>query len=418
MTPHRNPTEDFKELKLPNGLKAYLRADRSLPLASLQVWVRCGSIDEPSHQMGIAHFLEHMVFKGNPKTKDISRIVESRGGSINASTQQDLTHYYVDLPREGLEAVVDALGAVLSSPELEDKEVENERRVVLEEMTRHDDSPNACLWDKFMETCLKGTPYSRRIIGTRGTVGSIGPDDLGRFHERHYTASRMVVTAAGDFEEGWMLKRLAAAFQGIPLGKPSNGIARRGARSESSHKPAVVRRDVQQAYIAAGFPTPGLHSPHVVTLELLADILGGGASSRLYKELREDKELVWSLASHFTGFARSGMLSIFAELKPANVKATLEEIREGIGRLSREPPSLQELHRAKSRLKSQWLWDMETLHGQAAVMGHLSALGRADIARTYLADLEKTEPRDIQRTCRELLCEKSMAVAVIRPRKS
>jgi predicted Zn-dependent peptidase len=113
-----NPIGDFKPFRLSNGLRLRLRRDTSLPLASFQVWVRCGSVDEDRPVAGIAHFMEHMVFKASPSARDLSRIVESSGGVINAATQHELTHYYTDIPKEGLEAAIDALGAALTEPQL------------------------------------------------------------------------------------------------------------------------------------------------------------------------------------------------------------------------------------------------------------------------------------------------------------
>jgi len=413
----QNPIGDFKKFELSNGLRVLLRTDHSLPLAALQVWVRCGSVDEDHRVAGIAHFMEHMVFKGNPNTRDISRIVESCGGTINAATQHELTHYYTDVPQEGLEPAVTALGEALTSPHLLAEEIEKERRVILEEMARRDDSPNAVLWDKFMGSIYEGTPYGQSVIGSRKTLCHIERRHLAEFHKKNYTASRMVAVCAGDFSERRILSLMESAFGNLPKGKEeSNGLNARA--FGRAGRPIVLKRPVQQGYLACGFHTPGLSNPDLVTLDVMADLLGGGASSRLYRRLREERQLLWSVGANLISYRHSGILGIFAEVPRANLDESITAIQQEMDGLEKEPVTEPEIQRAKARIRSEWLNELETLHGQASLIGHLTALGQEEIALRYLKDLETIDGSDIQATCLDILKDKPMTVAMIRPKNN
>ena len=412
-----NPIGDFKAFQLSNGLRLRLRRDPSLPLASFQVWVRCGSVDEERSVAGIAHFMEHMVFKASPSARDLSRIVESSGGVINAATQHELTHYYTDIPVEGLDRAIDALGQALTHPQITPDEIEKERRVIFEEMARRDDSPNAVLWDKFMSAIFEGTPYGQSVIGSRKTLSRVQRRQLTGFHKRHYTASRMVIVCAGDFSERRLIRRIERAFGKIPRGRaePKDAHPR---LFEKAGRPLVLRRPVQQGYIACGFHTPGLSNPDIVTLDVAADLLGGGVSSRLYRRLREERQLLWSVGANIVSYRHSGILGIYAETPQNNLEKSVAAIREETERFEEEPATEAEVQRAKARIRSEWISELETLHGQASLIGHLTALEREELATTYLSDLNRVTNSEIHSACLRTLKNKPMTVAMIRPERS
>lgn len=401
----------------PNGLTVILKADATIPVTALQIWARCGAVDETPNIYGISHGLEHMVFKGTPSRSagEITREIEGAGGSINAATQLETTHYYIDIPSYSTETALDVLADTILHPTFPQDELERERLVILEEIHRRDDSPDATLWDEFVSQIFQGSPYGIKVIGSKKTVSAMSREDLHRYFQTYYVPSNLSVVVVGDINKRKILKRCHRLFDEMPKGKnPPSPLYR---FSEKGKKPLHrVEKPVQLSYFAMGCPSVGLGHPDSVSLDVLADVLAGGASSRLYQRLREERQLVLSLSCDFISFQHKGIFAFFGESFSKNIKKALEQLKKEIRFLEDDALQQSELDRAKARIKSEWLYGSETPHGQASTLGSLSSLGRLNLIDTYLRDIENLKLDDLARVWAKYLKDQSFYTTIIDPK--
>lgn len=400
---------------LPNGFKIILKNDPTIPVVAMQIWTRCGAIDESPRVYGISHGLEHMVFKGTPTRSagEIAQSVEFHGGSMNAATQLETTHYYIDIPSYSTEPALDVLMDTLLHPTFPDDELERERLVILEEIHRRDDSPDAVLWDEFASNVFYGTPYGIKVIGTKETVSSLTRQDLLDYFAKHYVPSNLTAVLVGDFKKSSVLKRLEKAFA-----DQKNRPAPPKPRIELANgNPSRVslRRPVQLGYIAMGIPTIGIGDPDAVALDVLADVLGGGHSARFYRKLREETETVLSISCDYITFSQKGLLAVFVETLPQQTAAAIEAVEKEFRTLKEKPVEKGELNRAKARIKSDWLYGSETPRGQASTLGSLSALGHLHLIDNYLDRVEKLTTDDIMDVYAKHVLGHSFQITTLEP---
>lgn len=389
------PFEGTEVHTLPNGLTLILKEDHTTPVVAMQAWVRCGAVDETPKIYGISHGLEHMVFKGTPSRSagEITSIIESNGGSINAATQLETTHYYIDVPSYGADAALDVLVDTILHPTFPQDELERERLVILEEIHRRDDSPDATLWDEFISSVFKNTPYGIKVIGNTETVSNLSREDLHAYFHAHYVPQKISMVVVGDINAKATLKKLTRQFGALKPQQPP--------RVPTIHlngfKPVRVnlKKPVQLSYIGMGFPTIGLGHKDLVALDMLADILGGGTSSRFFQRIREEKELALTISCDYIAFQQKGLFSFFIEALPATGLQAIETALDELNRLKKEPINREELKRAKARVKSHWLYSAETPHGQASSLGNMSVLGHLELISIYLRRIEALSVDDI-----------------------
>ncbi len=402
---------------LPNGMTAILKRDSTIPVVALQVWARCGAVDEEARVYGISHGLEHMVFKGTPtrNAAEITRDIEGHGGSINAATQLETTHYYIDIPSYGFDTAFDVIADAIMNPAFPADELTRERKVILEEIHRRDDSPEATLWDEFASTMFRGTAYGTKVIGSIDTVSAMTSQDLHEYFSKHYVPSNLAVVVVGDFNRDRVLNRIRATFglmkrRSAPA-KPHIALKRRPPFRKTFKKP------VQMTYFAAGQTAPGMGHPDSVMLDLLADVLAGGASSRLYQKLREEQQLVMSLACDYIPFSQHGMFAFFGDALPGKADAALKSVFHEMKRLREDPIQEAELSRARARIKSEWLHGSETSHGQASTLGTLFAIRSLSLIDTYLKRIDAATPADLMAVAKKYVNTSAFNITKIVPEK-
>jgi predicted Zn-dependent peptidase len=394
-----------------------LKEDRRVPVAALQVWARCGAIDESPSIYGISHGLEHMVFKGTPTRSagEITRVIEAHGGSMNAATQLETTHYYIDVPSYGVDKALDVLADTILNPTFPQDELERERLVILEEIHRRDDSPDATLWDEFAAHVFHGTPYGIKVIGSIETVSNLSQNDLNKYFRAHYVPEKLTVVVAGDFSAKKMAVKLEKLFGKMPNIKPpavptmQNG-AHRDLRQE-------IRRPVQMSYAAMGFPSVSFGDPDSVPLDVAADIIGGSASSRLNQKIREEKQLALGVSCDYMPFGEKGLFAVFGEMLPGKTDAAISGIRAEMENISNNPFTHDELARAKARIKSEWLQGSETAHGQASSLGNLAALGHLSVIESYLGTVDKLTPADLMNVYKKHIAGQDFWTTILLPDK-
>ncbi|NQU12678.1 MAG: insulinase family protein, partial [Desulfobacteraceae bacterium] len=352
---------------LDNGFTVILKKDPSASVVSIQVWVKTGSANETEEEAGITHLIEHMIFKGTPtrKTGEIAGAIEGSGGNINAYTSFDRTVYLVEIASSQFETGLDVLLDAVQHSLFDTVELKREKEVVLEEYRRSLDMPRRRLSWALMDLAFKKHPYKRPIIGYESTIRSFDRKAILNYMDKWYTPDNMVLVAVGDFDTNQALKTIKELVKDFPQRtgqKPS-----RAQEPEQTALRRIVKKDrVQQVYLDMSWHTPALTHQDMYPLDLLETILSHGKSSRLYGRLKMEANLVYGVSAGVYGLADPGLFSIDASLGPENLSKALKAIAEVLTQVSREPVTASELEKAKTIAEADFVFDMETMAGQAS----------------------------------------------------
>lgn len=406
-----------KVKKLSNGLRYVVLEDHASPVVSLQIWVRCGGVNEAGPTAGVSHFLEHMIFKGTDEisANEISKIVESNGGSLNAATGGETTNYHIDIPSDKWEKALEVLSESVLRPAFPPDEFEKERKVILEEIRRRNDDPRSDLWDAFLEALYTHTPYRQQVIGSVDTITAMTRDMMVEQHSLFYVPNNMVVVVAGDVKRSLVEKKIKALFANVPAGPPPPHPALLEPPAANTDVRRLTNPKAQQAHLALGFVGPTLSDPDQVAMDVLAVVLGGGQSSRLYQKLREETRRVWNISASFISHAGSGAFAIFAECPPDKTVSLPNDIYFLLHEVEFGGFSQDELMRAQSQIRSQWLFGQETYHGQASQWGFYTVLGAAPLVESYLDQLDRVTTADLGRVFNKYSLGRPLAGVVVVP---
>jgi len=305
---------DLRITQLDSGLTvATERVPGALSVAT-GVWVGVGSRDEPDHLSGVSHFLEHLLFKGTHtrSAQDLARGVDRRGGDFNAFTTKEYTAYYCRLPARHHQFCIELLGDVLCRPALRDGDVHGERQVILEELAMDDDSPDDVAHRRFAAALFEGHSLGRDPAGDREHVLAITPDDVRGFFEQHYRADTMVLAAAGPLHHDEMLAEIERCFTGVATG----GQAPLRTAPAAPGQGATLDDDSEQVHIVMGGRSLARNHPQREALDVVNHAFGGGLSSRLFEEIREQRGLAYAVYSGVSSYSDAGVFQLYAGTQP------------------------------------------------------------------------------------------------------
>jgi len=384
-----------KQSKLSNGLTLTVVEDRSVPLVTMDMWVRVGSGDEIPGIEGISHFLEHMLFKGTPSLPagQYDRNVEEAGGYLNAATSMDYTHYYVTLPSQHFERILKDFADVMMNSVIDPVELESERQVVLEEIARKIDSPFGYLFDETIPAMFQRGPYVHTVIGTRESVKGITREQMLEHYHRFYAPENMFLSIVGDVDAAVARQMVEEAF--TPLSRPFNPW--RPATPEavwSSPGDRTLPMDWNEAYFILAYPGPqeGATRSQMAMLEYAEGLLTGGRTARLTNALQEKKALVSSIGCYFMTNRHAAPLLIYGTCEPARVQEVREAINEEIVRLVKDGATSQEMKRVRRQSVNSNLYSLETNAGRASTLGYSMVM----VGDTTLYDQYTEELRDVK----------------------
>ncbi|MFO0636150.1 MAG: insulinase family protein [Nannocystaceae bacterium] len=384
---------------------------------AVQLWIFAGTADERPREHGIAHLLEHMVFKPlvlDGVRLDIASAVEAVGGDVNAFTSHDETVFHATVPAPGFEAVLHALVRPLAHARPAAADLAQEAEVVLEEIKQYDDDPASRAMQD-MTAGLYGTHgYARPVLGTAAEVAAHTTASLRGFLERNYGGDRLVLVVAGPLPAARVLRAATRVLGEFDARPPERALRRPRPRVEPS---VVVRRDdVHEAHVAIGWQAPPWPEPDACALELAATVLGYGESSWLSRELRRRQGLVTDAhASLFAGRQASTM-AVSAHAPTAKLEVAIVAMLEQLRRMAAVPLPADELDRARAVLRSDVVYRRETAGGIAHAIGYyLSLGGDLGLDRRYLAQLAATTPQQVRDACARLLAPQRAAIAVVLP---
>lgn len=343
----------YKKITLKNGLRVLLLPRAETEAVTVLLGVGVGSRDEEDRIAGISHFKEHMNFKGSakrPTAKEVSEFIEDRGGIVNAYTGKQHTCYYVKIASEHLGAALDYISDNVQNPINSPEEFERERGVIIEDLKMHKDRPMEEVAEIFEETIFSDRALARRIGGDPESVAKITHDDLLNFEKKYYHTANYVLGVVGNYSEMGEERLLALIEQSF---KESSAPKISRSISDGVESAAVVcdKRSIEQTNLIVGFNAPGYRDKRRYALKLLARILGGSMSSRMFSEIRESKGLAYAIDTSYGGYDEIGSIETYAGIANENLKQVIEAIIEEYKKIKHEPVSDQELARAKEITK-------------------------------------------------------------------
>ncbi len=417
--PDSRPLPDTTWKVLDNGLTLLLRESHRAPVVELQVWAKVGSADERAGEEGLAHFHEHMLFKGTERRAvgQVAGDVEGLGGQINAYTSFDSTVYHATLPsrawREGLDVLCDAI----RHSRFDAEEIGREREVVLEEIRRSADTPGHVLGDLAFRACYPDHPYGRPILGPAENVARFERPQVRSFFERWYTPDNLMVVAVGDFDA----REVGAEIERV-FGDARPGAARRS-RPAVPDRPglplALLRRPFEGHRVDLSWPATRFRDRDATHLDLLAYVLGESESSRLVRQVRERAGLVDRIdASAYTPLDR-GLFSVGFETDAERLLEAIRRVLEETERLRREPVTEEELERARINFLASEQFERESVAGLATRLGTYETIGGGWRREAETLEiLERATPEDLHRVAREHLAPEDLTLAALIPESS
>jgi predicted Zn-dependent peptidase len=398
---------------LANGFRIVTEAMPGLKSASAGIWVNAGGRHERAEQNGIAHFLEHMAFKGTMKRSalKIAEEIEDVGGYINAYTSREMTAYYARVLSADVELALDVIADIVLNPVFDPKEIETERHVILQEIGQALDTPDDIIFDWLQEVSYPDQPFGRTILGPSERVGAFQRADLTGFVHEHYGPGQMILSAAGGVDHGTIVAQAEALFGHL---KPLGSGAIQPARFGGGERRRVKK--LEQAHFALAFEAPGYRDDAVYAAQVYATAMGGGMSSRLFQKVREEKGLCYSIFAQSGAYEDTGQITIYAGTSEAEIAAlthlTLDELKR-----AQDDMTEAEVARARAQLKAGLLMGMESPSNRAERNARLLAIwGRVPSADEAVARIDAVTT-DAVRACAGAILTAPSALALYGPVK-
>ncbi len=411
--------EQVFETVLPNGLKVILLENHKAPLVTFQVWYRVGSRNEPWGKTGISHVLEHMMFKGTRKIgpEEFSRIIQENGGNDNAFTSRDYTAYFQNLSSDRIQVSLDLESDRMQNLLLREEDFRTERMVVMEERRlRTEDNPTGVLVEQLQASAFQIHPYRWPIIGWMEDLKRLTLDDLKEYYKTYYNPSNAFLVVVGDFKKEELLPRIEKAFGSYPKGVVPNQ-ERDKETSQMGERRIFVKKEAQLPTILMAYHVPNLRDQDSYVLEVIATLLSGGKSSRLYQNLVREKRLVLSADADYSLLSHDPyLLYLSAEPLPNKETAEVEKaLDQEIERLQKELVSERELEKVKNQMEASFVFGQDSIFYQAMVLAQHEIAFSWRAIDDYLPFIRKVTPEDIQRVAKKYLISDNRTVGILIP---
>lgn len=378
---------------LSNGFRIVTEHMPGLESASAGIWVTAGGRHEREEQNGIAHFLEHMAFKGTARRSalQIAEEIEDVGGYINAYTSREMTAYYARILREDVGLALDVIGDILLNPAFHDADIETERHVILQEIGQALDTPDDIIFDWLQEASYPGQAFGRTILGPSERVSAFGRTDLQGFVAEHYGPGQMILAAAGAVDHDKIVKQAEGLFGHMT------------AHPQKSFQPAAFKgaerreiKDLEQVHFAMAFEGPGYRDPSVYTSQVYATAMGGGMSSRLFQKIREERGLCYSIFAQAGSYDDTGQITLYAGTSAEEIgdltTLTIDELKRAADDMTEA-----EVARAKAQMRAGMLMGLESPSSRAERIARLLSMhGRVPPVEEAVAKINAVTVADVR----------------------
>jgi len=361
-------TEKVKLTRLENGLTIASENREEMESVALGLWVKAGSRAERQNQWGLAHLLEHMAFKGT-KTRsalEIAAAIENVGGDINAATGLETTGYFIRVLNRDLPLAAEILGDIITNPQFDEAELAREKQVILQEIGAAEDTPDDAVFDRFTEAAYPGQALGRPILGRPETVKAFGPADLRGFMAEHYYAGNIVVAACGKIDHNELVAQMRQSLAGLPA-ESADGKASGFAPARYQGGDKRQSRELEATQILLGFQSFAHEDKEFYPAQILAMILGGGMSSRLFQEIREKRGLCYSIYAFNWAFQDSGLFGIHTACDAESMKRLMPALMAELGKAAADIGA-EELARARAQYAAGLIMGQENAAARAGVI--------------------------------------------------
>jgi predicted Zn-dependent peptidase len=407
-------TMKFNKKVLKNGLRIITIPMTDNPSVTVLVMVATGSKYETKEINGISHFLEHMVFKGTPrrpKASDISRELDSIGSQYNAFTGHEFTGYYAKSDSRHLDTVIDLIADMYLNPLFEQKEIDKEKGVIVEEIRMYQDMPQSRVQDAFMEVMYGDQPVGWYIAGTEQNVRSFNREDFIKYRDTHYVAEATTIIVAGSFDEAECISKIEKAYENILNTPKGSKIA--VVESQQSPRIKIDYRETDQTHIVIGFRSFKITDPRIPTMRVLSTILGKGMSSRLFSRMRDELGVCYYVKTDHDVMTDHGALTISAGVDNSRVEEATKEILIQCKKLKEELVSDAELKKAKDYITGTSMLGLETSEARAEFAGYQEILkGVIENPADIIAKVHKVTALDIQNLAQQIFVDTGLNMAV------
>ncbi len=415
-------TDQVRSTRLSNGITILTDHMPGLRSVTTGIWVRRGSRHETSELNGVCHFIEHAVFKGTKRrtARDIAVESDRLGGNLDAFTTHEMTGFAVKVADRSLPEAFDLLADLLANPRFDQIDLDREQKVILEEMKMVEDTPDELLGELFNAAYFPDQPLGRPIEGTRETVSSFDHQIIAGFHSREFSPANLVVAAAGNVEHDQLVALVERAFTGSSNNLTQNINTSAGSTAHQTKPvpatPILIeqKKELEQAHLVIASPWPDARSGDRYAASLLASVIGGGTSSRLWQTIREERGLAYSVGSGGNTFSDIGVFTIYAGTSPEQVDEVFDLSLTELRRIVSETVPEEELQLAKDQAISSILLGLESSSMRAGALARQEIIhGRHLSPAEIVQQLEAVTPDDLQRLAREFFTSESLAVGAL-----
>lgn len=409
--------DHVRSTRFPNGLTVLTEHMPALRSVTAGIWVRRGSRHETQKLNGICHFIEHAVFKGtaNRSARDIAVESDRLGGHFDAFTTHEMTGFAIKVADRSLPQAFDLIADLLVNPRFDQQDLDREQKVILEEMKMVEDTPDEFLGELFNAAYFPDHPLGRPIEGTKETVSAFDRTIISEFHAQNFSPANLVIAAAGNIDHDRLVDMVNDAFAGTA--NQSNGTG----KVEATEVPAAAapilieqKKELEQAHLLIAAPFPDAKSSERYAASLLASVVGGGTSSRLWQTIREERGLAYSVGAGGSTFSDIGVFSIYAGTSPEQLNEVLDLSLEEMRRIVHESVPEEELTLAKDQAISSILLGLESSSARASALARQEIIhGRRITPEEITQHLEAVTPEDVQRVAGTFFTSERLALGAL-----
>ena len=402
--------------KLDNGQTLIIKEVHTNPIVTIDTWVKTGSINEDEKNNGVSHFLEHLFFKGttNHAPGEFDKILESKGAINNAATSKDFTHYYITIPSKYFDLALDMHADMLQNPLIPSKEMEKERKVVLEEISKDINSPTTKVYNNLISMLYTNHPYKRKVIGESNIIENISREEILNYFNKYYAPSNMITIIAGDIDTQTALNAAKKYFNSEYKKIPQNKYYQEKQLTKQLRKTEYTKTD--SGYMFIGFRTVKITDKDSYALDVLAAILGEGRSSILYQNIKDKKQLAFNISASNSSMRDDGIFYISANFTPDNSQKLEKTIFDEIQAIQLNGVTLEQVRLAQNLIEKDTYYARESISNIAQEIGYtMTIAGDIKFYENYLTNIKKVTPQDVKRVANKYLNINNSAVSILLP---
>ena len=404
---------------LPSGQKVIIKEVKDNNIVKIDTWINTGSINEDDKTTGISHFLEHLFFKGTAKypTGVMDRILDSKGAIVNAATSKDYTHYYIEIPSAHFDLALELHADMLQNPLIPRKELERERPVVIEEISKNKDSATRVAFDNLYDVIYSKSnhPYKRGVIGTKEVIESVTREEILDYYNKFYTPDAYTTVIVGDVDKNEVLKKVASAFNQTK--KKQTKVKYPSIKAITRIEQKVETMDINKTHLMFGFIAPKFDENNdTYALDVLSTVLSSGKSSILNQKLKEECQLVLSVDSGNYSQKDSGIFYFYLTMKPENEENAKKILIEEIIKIQNGEIDKDLITKAKNQIKTDTYYSRESISNISEDLGYNFTFSKnPSYYENYLKNIDKVSTDDIIQVAKKYLITDKYALSIVRP---